>query len=293
MRLAAWRAAKLEEQNAGARDGKKGDSTSSHNEERVFLPDHRLLVLFSSASASDQHLAPPTTVLPTPSAPSISPSCFAEVQPLNTVDELWAWAPNPTYLPPSSYTLPLSRPPSSPSSPSSSSSSFISGQGRRVGGEGGREGGRDRSRLLVCHDLEGGYLGDRHCFGLSCPWGEGGREEGGRDGAEAAPEVEAGVVSGEHTEKGAGEEGRGDGLGVGEQKEGESEAAAKGTQEKAALTTAAALPPPFLAPAFRLHALDLCDTLIYFSHHLIAFPHLLPGLALPPTRRSLPRYLYY
>jgi hypothetical protein len=71
---------KLEEQNAGARDGKKGDSTSSHNEERVFLPDHRLLVLLSSASASDQHLAPPTTVLPTPSAPSISPSCFAEVE---------------------------------------------------------------------------------------------------------------------------------------------------------------------------------------------------------------------
>ena len=136
-----------------------------------------------------------------------------------------------------------------------------------VGGEGGRERGRDRSRLLVCHDLQGGYLGDRHCFGLSCPWGEGGREGEGEGGAEAKEEVAAAAAGDEGAErKGEGERGRGGGLGI----------EREGKEDEAVLAIAATSPPsslvPSLAPAFRLHALDLCDTFIYFSHHLLSFP---------------------
>ena len=127
-----------------------------------------------------------------------------------------------------------------------------------------------RSRLLVCHDFGGGYFADRHCFGLSCPWGEGGTKE--RERGEAEAEVPAAAVGRAQMEKEEEEEGKG----IKGKEKGGSEHGAEGLEDKVALATVAFLPPaslpPSLAPAFRLLAFDLCDTFIYFSHHLVFFP---------------------
>ena len=135
---AAWHWARLEGKGTAC---DHNDGVSTKIQKVLPLPDHHLLALLSSSSSSScpfcaHLLALPTTVLPhTPSVPPISPSCFGEVQSIDTVDSIWAWGkveggkylpPNSTYPPPSYYTLPLSKPLSySPSFPSSSSFSSI------------------------------------------------------------------------------------------------------------------------------------------------------------------------
>ena len=109
---------------------------------------------------------------------------------------------------------------------------------------------------MVCHDLGGGYLTDRHCFGLSCPWGESGRKEGERVEAEA--EVPAVAVGREQMEK---EEEEG-GKGIKRKEKGGSEDGAEGLEDEAALATAASLPPPSLPPSL---ALLFGSTLLTFA----------------------------
>ena len=91
-----------------------------------------------------------------------------------------------------------------------------------------------------------GYLTDRHCFGLSCPWGEGGRKEGERGEAEA--EVPAAVVGREQMEK----EEKGGGKGVEGKERRESEGDAEGLEDEAALATAVSFLLPPSRPPSRL-----------------------------------------
>jgi hypothetical protein len=156
---------------------------------RKLVSDHHFL----NKGSPYVRCCPASANLPIPPGISLPHIPFIETRPITSIDELWKWDPPHIYLPPSSYTtpLPLTVLPSFEKFPIpfhlSASSTFaksVSSPSLRNDTEARpvqkRKHERNqigvhelsRSKLLMCHDLQGGYLGDRHCFGLSCPWGE-------------------------------------------------------------------------------------------------------------------------